>query len=124
MGTTEETVTVRFCDICHSTTSNTGTLDTCHVCGREYGWCCDVRTYNPYHANICKECYEEPQARAVMDAYLAIFRATNKRLTVELQTIDITEELGLVTDSPGDDCLENPHGCQDCRPINKKDNQT
>jgi hypothetical protein len=93
MGTREETKTVKFCDICHSTTQNTGVLETCHVCGREFGWCCQTRLYNVYNMSICKDCFDgDTRARAIMDKYLEQWRATRTRIKTELQGIDRNEE--------------------------------
>jgi len=91
MGSKEETKTVRYCDLCGSTTKNTSLFDTCHVCGREFGWCCQVRLYNVYNTKICKECFEEPAIQEIMKRYLEQWRATGIRLKTDLQTIKVAE---------------------------------
>ena len=98
VGTMKEMKTVKFCDLCNSTHRNTGVLDTCVVCGREYGWCCKVQIYNVYGIHICKECWKKPPYHQMMVGHLERWRAARQSIKAELQ----------IAEEPATELLANP----------------
>lgn len=70
----EVTVTVKTCDVCGSTTGNTGLMEKCLVCGREFGFCCQVRLGNPFHGEVCKACAGRTDVREVLEEFVGAWR--------------------------------------------------